>query len=153
MSFKFHPSLTIQAGVSETGRNYHQNDQNNSNEFFFSTDVSANASYSFVKYDMTFALYYKYNGKAPQFQFEQEFISQSYVEPYNTMDFTFSKGFHENLLRVSTGVKNIFNVTTVPATGGVTGGGAHGSGGNGSESISWGRTFFLKLSINFNKIK
>jgi len=153
LSFKFHPSLTFQAGVSETGRNYHQDDQNRSNEFFFNTDVSANASYSFIKYDMTFALYYKYNGKAPQFQFDEESISQSYVEPYNTMDFTFSKGFLESMLRVSTGVKNIFDVTTVPATGGVSGGGAHGSGGNGSDAISWGRTFFLKLTLTFNKIK
>ena len=68
------------------------------------------------------------------------------------MDFTFSKGFFENMLRVSTGVKNIFNVTTVPAVGGTSGGG-HGSGGNGMESIGWGTTFFLKLSLNFNKIK
>jgi outer membrane receptor for ferrienterochelin and colicins len=153
LCFKLNPSLVIQVGVAETGRSYQQSNQNNSSDFFFSTDVSANASYSFIKYDMTFALYYKYTGKSPQFQFEEETITEAYVDPYNTMDFTFSKGFLDNLLRVSTGVKNIFNVVTVPATGGVSGGGAHGSGGNGSESIGWGRTVFLKLSINFNKVK
>jgi outer membrane receptor for ferrienterochelin and colicins len=150
--FKFLPSLTIQTAVAETGRNYKQDDQDTGSEFFFSTDVTANAAYSFIKHDMTFALYYKYTGKTPQFQFDETTISEAYVNPYNIMDFTFSKGFFENLLRVSTGVKNIFDVTTVPAVGGTSGGG-HGSGGNGMESIGWGRTFFLKLSINFNKIK
>jgi outer membrane receptor for ferrienterochelin and colicins len=153
LSFKFHPSFSIQAGICETGRSYYQDEQNTSSEFFFSTDMNANASYTFIKYDMTFALYYKYTGKSPQFLFDAETISEVYVDPYNTMDLTFSKGFLDNLLRVSTGVKNIFNVTTVPSTGNISGGGAHGSGGNGSESIGWGRTFFFKLSINFNKIK
>jgi outer membrane receptor for ferrienterochelin and colicins len=153
LSFKFHPSFSIQAGICETGRNYYQEDQNTSSKFFFSTDVTANASYSFIKYDMTFALYYKYTGKSPQFLFEAETITEAYVDPYNTMDFTFSKGFLDNLVRVSTGVKNIFNVTTVTATGNISGGGAHGSGGNGAQSINWGRTFFLKLTLNFNKTR
>jgi outer membrane receptor for ferrienterochelin and colicins len=153
LSFKFIPSLSVQAGVAETGRSYKQNEQESSSDFFFTTDVSASALYSIIKYDMSFALYYKYTGKSPQFQFEAETISEAYVDPYNTMDFTFSKGFFENLLRVSTGVKNIFDVTTVPATGAVGSGGAHGSGGNGSESIGWGRTVFLKLSLNFMKNK
>jgi outer membrane receptor for ferrienterochelin and colicins len=151
-TFSWHPSLTLQAGVSETGRNYLQGKNSTNSGFFFSTDVSASSSYSLVRYDMTFSLYYKYTGKTPQFQFEEDLISQAYVDPYNIMDFTFSKGFMENLYRVSAGVKNIFNVITVPATGGISGGGAHGSGGA-SESIGWGRTFFVKLSINFNKKK
>jgi outer membrane receptor for ferrienterochelin and colicins len=152
LTFRFHPSLTIQAGVFETGRNYYQDEQDNSSEFFFSTDVSANASYSFVKYDMTFALYYKYTGETPQFLFEEQTISEGYLNPYNIMDFTFTKGFLESLIRVSAGIKNIFNVTTVPAVGGISGGG-HGTGGNGMESIGWGRTVFVKLSVNFNKTK
>jgi outer membrane receptor for ferrienterochelin and colicins len=152
LTLRFHPSLTVQAAVSETGRSYYQDEQDNSSDFFFSTDVSANASYSFVKYDMTFALFYKYTGKTPQFLFEEQTISEAYLNPYNIMDFTITKGFIENLIRVSAGIKNIFNVTTVPAVGGTSGGG-HGTGGNGMESIGWGRTVFVKLSVNFNKIK
>jgi outer membrane receptor for ferrienterochelin and colicins len=65
------------------------------------------------------------------------------------MDFTAQKGFWQNRIRLSAGVKNIFDVTTIPAVGNA--GGAHGGGGD--LNVGWGRTFFAKLSVNFNKLK
>ena len=71
------------------------------------------------------------------------------MNPYNIMDITAVKAFWENRIRVSAGVKNLFNVTTVPASGIV---GTHGSGSDGMN-IGWGRTFFVKFTFTFNKYK
>jgi len=150
LSFRYYPSLTIQAGISETGRNYYFDEQNKSSKFYFSTDLTSSISYHFIAPEIILALIYKYTGKTPQFIFGEGSISEAYVDPYNTLDFTASKGFMENLIKISTGVKNIFDVTAIPAVG--MSGGAH-SGGGDAQAIGWGRTIFLKLSINFNKTK
>ena len=104
---------------------------------------------------LSFALIYKYTGKTPMFFFAGDTISQGYVKPFSMMDFTCVKGFVKSRIRLSAGVKNIFNITTTTAVGtGSGGGGAHGSGGgNGPQAVAWGRSFFVSLSLNFNKIK
>ena len=47
------------------------------------------------------------------------------------------------------GGKNLFNNTDV-AVDGSQQGGIH-SGGTGSQSVSWGRTFFIRLLVTINK--
>ena len=120
-------------------------------DYYFSTDVTASASYRFLNPELTLSMIYKYTGRTPQFIFGDGTISEAYVEPYNSLDFTAVKGFLENRIRLSAGVKNILNVTAVPAVG--MSGGAHTGGGGGSQAIGYGRTVFLKLSVNFNKAK
>jgi len=156
LSFSMYPAFTVQAGIAEMGRNYYNSGSNKASDFYFSTDFSAQATYRIDKPDINFAVIYKYTGKTPMFIFSGDTISQGYVKPYSMMDFTCSKGFAKSLVRLSAGVKNIFNVTTTPAvgTGTTGGGGAHGSGGgDGPQAIAWGRTFFVSLALNFNKIK
>jgi outer membrane receptor for ferrienterochelin and colicins len=142
--------LKITAGIAETGRkNYLDISEQPAEEYFYTTDISASASYRFVKPELTFSLIYKYTGKVPQFFVAEGEIVEGYVSPYNMMDFTAQKGFWQNRIRLSAGVKNIFNVKTIPAVGDA--GGAHGGGG--SLDIGWGRTVFAKLTLNFNKLK
>ena len=150
LSFFYYPALTIRMGFSETGRNYHFDDQNQNTSFYFTPDFSTNVSYQFIGPAITLALNYKYTGKTPQFLVEKSSITEGYIDPYHSMDFTAMKGLFNNMLTISTGVKNIFNVTTVGAAG--VSGGAHTSSGD-AQAIGWGRTLFLKLSYNFNKTK
>jgi outer membrane receptor for ferrienterochelin and colicins len=143
-----YPRLTLNVGVGETGRlNTVATTTEDVNEFKFTTDVTSDLSYKFPKQELSLSVFYKYNGKMPQFFVEDGEIVEGYIEDYNTMDITANKGFMHNRIRLSTGVKNVFNVTTLGAVGGT--GGAHGGGGV-STNVGWGRSFFVKLSFNFN---
>ncbi|MCX6248741.1 MAG: TonB-dependent receptor [Bacteroidetes bacterium] len=148
-SWSLFPSLRIQAGIAETGVAGSTSSTDNSNRFIFATDVTLSGFYRIPKPDITFSLFYKYTGKTPQFALDGENVSIGYIDPYNTMDLTAAKGFWKQRIRISTGVKNIFDVKSVPSTGVM---GTHGSGGDASN-ISWGRTFFLRLSLVINKYK
>ena len=139
----------MQLGFSETGVTGSPVEGVPYETFKWSPEVTFSPSYRFIKQDLTLSLYYKYSGAAPQLVFDEKQIRWQWVDPYNMMDFTASKGFWNNRVRLSTGVKNIFNTTIVPTTG--SQGGAH-SGGSGNN-IAWGRSVFLKLTFQFNKYK
>ena len=149
-AYQLYPSLKFQVGFSETGITGSPDDEIAYNTFKWSPEVTVNSSYSFIKQDITLSLYYKYTGSAPQLGFDDQILSWGWIDPYNMMDFTAGKGFINNRIRLSVGVKNIFDTTVIPTTGGI--GGAHG-GGDGGMSIGYGRTVFAKLSFQFNKYK
>ncbi|MCX6243737.1 MAG: TonB-dependent receptor [Bacteroidetes bacterium] len=150
VSFSLYPSLKLQAGIAETGIAASAGGTGSTGNFIFATDVTLNGSYRIVKPDLTFSLFYKYTGKTPEFQLDDSGVNIGFINPYNTMDVTATKGFWKQRIRLSGGVKNIFDTKMVPTSGATVG--AHGSGGDASN-ISWGRTFFLKLSLTFNKYK
>jgi len=71
------------------------------------------------------------------------------MEPYNTLDVTIGKWFWKRRINLQIGAKNLFNNTNVNVTG-ASQGGVH-TGGSGSQSVNWGRTFFARLQITINK--
>ncbi|MCX6283600.1 MAG: TonB-dependent receptor [Bacteroidetes bacterium] len=147
--FSLSPALRLQFSVSETGVTGSLDEGTSPGPMQWFTELSFNASYTILRPELTFSLFYKYTGTAPQVVFNDKNLGWGYVDPYNLMDITAAKGFWENRIRLSAGVKNIFNVTTVAASGMV---GTHGSGGD-AMNIGWGRTFFVKFSFTFNKYK
>ena len=147
--FSLYPSFKVQFALAETGVTGSIDEQSNPGPLQWLTEVSLNASYTLARPGLTLSMYYKYTGLAPQVGYNDTSLDWGYVDPFNLMDVTATKMFWENRIRLTAGVKNIFNVTTVPATGIV---GAHGSGGDGMN-IGWGRTLFLRLSFTFNKYK
>ena len=149
-SYSVYPAFKLQLGFAETGITGSARADTAYQPFKWSTEVTVSPSYRFIRPDITLSLYYKYSGSAPQLLFDEKVLSWGWVDPYSTMDFTASKGFWDNKIRLSAGIKNIFNTTTIPSSGGNTG--AH-SGGDGSANIGWGRTVFVKLSFQFNKYK
>ncbi|MEI7980765.1 MAG: TonB-dependent receptor [Bacteroidota bacterium] len=149
-SLNIMPSVGIQVGLAETGVTGTADPDGSFDPLKWSTEISAAGSYRFLKPEITLSLYYKYSGKAPQLTFEDKQLVWGWVDPYPMMDFTATKGFWNNRIRLSAGVKNIFNTVTIPATGG--GNGGHGNG-DGGMNISWGRTLFAKLTFQFNKYK
>ncbi len=147
-----YPAFKIQAGFTMTGVTGTLEPEIAPEPLQWSEEVTLSSSYRFIKPELTLAVFYKYTGKAPQVVFDGDGLSWGTVDSYNSMDFTATKGFWTNRIRLSAGVKNIFDVTTVPATG-VSGGHGGGSGGGNSMNIAWGRTFFMKLAFTFNKYK
>jgi len=148
-SFSLYPSLKVQLGLAETGVTGSGDAELQMDPLKWATEISLSSSYHFVRPEITLSLYYKYTGMTPQVIVEDQSLIWGEVDPFNTMDITATKGFWSNRIRLSTGVKNLFNVTTIPATGA---GGGHGSGGDGMN-IAWGRSFFLKFTFIFNQYK
>lgn len=149
VEYRLHPRFTLKTGFNYYGRSKIAR----LDEYTFTPDYIASINYHNMAYGFRINLYYKYNGKQSQYyEIEKEGESQieeRFIDAYNMMDFTISKPFFNDVLNISTGIKNMLNVTTVNGSGGSSG--AHSGGGNGESSIAYGRTFFIKLNYNFSK--
>ena len=150
-AFSLYPSLNITAGAALTGARVELAGGAHTQCFLFATDVTASASYRFVRPETTLALMYKYTGKQPQPYMDEDSITLGMVGGYNTLDFTATKGFWKNRIRLSVGVKNIFNNQMIPSSG--LGGGGHSGGSGDGMAIGYGRTCFIRLTLNFNRYK
>ncbi len=149
VTYKLHPRLELKAGINYYG----QSKIAKLSEYTYTPDFIASFNYHNVAHQFRINLYYKYNGKQSQF-YEGEkdgetIIEESYIAPYGMMDLAINKPFLNSKVTASTGIKNILNVKSVDGSGG--NGTAHSGDGDGGSSIAWGRTFFLKLSLNINK--
>jgi len=150
-AFSLYPQLQFTAGISETGVSGSASGNDKLSSFDYGTDVTVTGSYHFLKPELTLSLFYKYSGKNPIFQVtDSNKVQIGHLYPYHSMDFTIAKGFYRNWIRLSMGVKNIFDVKIVQKTG--IAGAAH-EGSTEGENVGWGRTYFLKLSFNLDKYK
>lgn len=151
-SMTLHPSLNVQAGFAITGTTGSLHDSLPFDPFRWSPEVTLTSRYLFRKYDLTVALFYKFTGDTPQPGFSENGIDWYTISSYHTMDITMTKGFWNNRIYLSAGVRNLFDVTTIPTTGSAFTGGHSGGSGAGA-GISWGRTLFLKLQFQINHFK
>jgi outer membrane receptor for ferrienterochelin and colicins len=147
-TFSLYPSIRLQAGIGLTGISAEANGTGNPSPYIFAQDLTLSGSYCISKSDLTFSVFYKFTGKTPQFNLDDNSVTIGEINSYNTMDITAVKGFWKKRIRLSAGVKNVFDTKTIPASG--VSSGAHSSSSN-EANISWGRTYFLRLSLNFNK--
>jgi outer membrane receptor for ferrienterochelin and colicins len=149
-TFNLYPSLRLQASTGLTGISAEANGSGTSSPYIFAQDVTLSGSYRISKPDITLSVFYKFTGKTPQISMDEKTVGIGYINAYNTMDITVAKGFWKQRIRISAGVKNLFDTKTIPATG--VSAGAHTSASD-MAYIGWGRTYFLRLSLNFNKYK
>lgn len=140
-------NFKMSTGVVVTGIGYDFRDTNNFN-FSYATDVTAMLGYSFRKQDVSMRIDYKYTGERVQlFLDANDAIAEGSVEDYQMLNFSATKNFFDKKLNLTAGAKNIFDVKAVSNS---TSGGAHSSG-NG-RLIAWGRSFFISIKYNLNKI-
>jgi len=145
---RVYPWLKVVLGFGVTGIKQYKEGQNLNPDFVYTTDFSTQVSYWWRLADLNFSLFYKYNGSYPELTLTTNSSSIVYeMAPYNTLDINASRWFWKRRLNVQIGGKNLFDVTNVS---GSSGGGAHG-GGEGTTSINWGRTFFVKLQFSFKQ--
>lgn len=149
LKYSHYPNITWKIGMILTGRqNDLEDDDYEVNEFYYTTDVTSSLTYSIVKIDLDFSVFYKYTGKTPQYQVDlNENLVEGYVPAYNSMDISVIKNLMNRRLQLSIGVKNLFNNTVLPAVGGSSGE-IHSGGDN---PIAWGRTMFLRAAYTFKK--
>jgi len=148
LTMGLHPAryLSINAGISYIGRkdSYYKTE-----DFVFSTSAISNITLNFLKNIGTVSLFYKYSGKYPLHTYiSDEEISLNYLEPFHNMDINFSLKLFRQQLRFTTGIKNLFNNTSLV---GVSGGTGHGGGDGVSSLVGWGRTYFAGINYYFTK--
>lgn len=136
--------------MGETGRKQVQKNAP-AIKMVYSTDFQTNVNYLWRLTQLNFGFYYKYNGQYPEVFLSQDGkISQTIMEGYHTADINMSKMFWNNRIQLQIGAKNLFNNTNIAVKGESGGGGIH-SGGTGPSPVGWGRTYFVRCALNFNK--
>ncbi len=148
-TISFYPKLTLRAGISYVGRKFPDNTADQADpKFQYSTDFNTMATYNFVKHNASLTANYKYTGRFPLLTPGGTF-ENDYIQGYSNLDISIMKSFKQNMFSVTVGGKNLLDVSNVNSS--IVNSGAHSGGGNGSTSVAWGRTFFLKLTYNFKK--
>ena len=141
--------LRLQAGFNYVGReNSLADDYDNVDEFSYSPEVQTSVLYNWRKKGLEFAAFYKYTGELPGYALSNDELVQTKMDPYHTLDGTISKWFISRQIRISAGVKNIFDVQQINSTS--TSGGAHSSSSS-SVPVGMGRVYFMKLQWQWKK--
>ncbi len=140
--------LTTTFGVAYTGRYNQVESILSAPRFSFSPEMQVNCEYTIPDIEVKTAVFYKFTGRLPQFQQSATGeLLEGYIESFHSLDFTMTKSFLDNLFSVSAGVKNIANVQNLGVFGGTASGGTHSTASS-STSYSYGRTFFLTVSMD-----
>jgi outer membrane receptor for ferrienterochelin and colicins len=121
-------------------------------EFVWSEELTANLSYTIPKLDGNISLFYKYAGSRPNYQLSTVNGVQTTrlvkVGSFSWADLMLNKNIHK-YLTLNAGVKNLFDITQLTNTA-TASGGAHSTGGA-SVPYSYGRSYVLGLTFNWNK--
>ncbi len=139
-------NLSVDAGISYIGR---ENSFYQTDEYIFSTSAITNITLKFLQSRASVSLFYKYSGKYPVYTLvSDEEIILNTLDAFHNMDLNISVKLFSQKLRLSTGVKNIFNNTELL---GINGGSDHGGGDGISSLVGWGRSFFVGINYYFTK--
>lgn len=121
-------------------------------EFVWSEELTANLSYTLSKFDGNISLFYKYAGARPNYQLSTlngvQTAKLVEVSGFSWADLMLNKNIFK-CITLNAGVKNLFDVTQLTNTS-TEGGGAHRTGGT-SVPYSYGRSYVLGLTFNWNK--
>lgn len=143
--------LSVDAGVSVKGRRtqIYSNESPRATSFY--PEVKVNPSYTIDKINTSFALFYKFTGKLPNFVMQNDGnVFESKRDSYHMLDVTATTHFWSRKIGITLGVKNILDITSINGLSGADG--AH-SAGSTSVQIGMGRTYFCSLTVNLNTKK
>lgn len=150
----FQKKLQVRLGVSYIGRynDLSENDNLQTPEFAWATEVNSNVTYTFPKISGSISLFYKYTGSLPSYQLTTENNAATAklvkIGSFHTADLMFNQNLFKSLT-INAGIKNLFNVTQL-SNSSTASGGAHSTGGA-AVPYSYGRSFVLGLTYNWNK--
>lgn len=141
-------NLNMQVGLGYVGRyNQFSVDESMASQFLFSPEGQVSLQAGLFQTGVNVNLFYKYTGELPNvIQNEDGSIEQNVMEDYHMLDATVSKSFFKERVQLSAGVKNALNVRSIAGTS--VSGGAHSSG-TGMIQVGTGRTYFMRLILEF----
>ncbi len=115
--------------------------------FLYSPELRVSAMYNWKKARLSFGMFYKYNGRQPNYLLDTEgnsFLGE--LQAFHMMDLSVTKSFLGDRIVWGMGMKNLFGVEQIVSSGST--GGAHSSGG-GLNNVARGRSVFVSLKFNF----
>lgn len=138
--------LGVALGAAYVGRsNRLQNLSPSLEQYLYSPELNAHISYYFKAWGSRLNLYYKYTGKLQSYFVgsENNTIQLGGIEDYHWLEATINQHISKRW-QMLLGARNLFNIRQLSNSG--AGGGAH-SGGS-SVALSYGRSYFIKISYN-----
>jgi len=143
------PHYSLVTGYSYTGKSNSLLALTSADQFFFSNEWRANFTYKFLTPDISVSIFYKYNGRLQNYQFDYvaNKVNLGYMDPFSLLDVSAGKNFYKKSLNITLGIKNILNVTNIAAS---ISSGVHSSGTNTAQA-AMGRTVFISLRYTFQK--
>jgi len=104
-------------------------------------------SFEIPKTNMRAVITHNYFGKQTRFYIDdQDELQQGYIGRYQLLNATLSRNFWNKRLFIAMGAKNILDTQTAALVNSQAS--AHSSAGN-SQLLNWGRTYFVRLKLNF----
>ncbi len=120
-------------------------------QFSWTPEIFSNLIYNLPKIDASVSAFIKYTGQRPGYTSDNTVpnaVKETRIGAFSWTDIMFNKNIYKHFT-INAGVKNLFDVTQLSNT--ETGSsGPHGDGG-GSVAYSYGRSFVLGLTFNWNK--
>jgi len=116
------------------------------NTFFNSSDITSGIKYTLDSSGLSLSLNYKYTGEIRSFYIDDnQEIQESLIGDFHTLDCTATKGFRGGKYRLTMGIKNIFDVSSVRMVGEVFG--VSNSNNANNLNVLFGRTGFVSLRM------
>lgn len=146
-SFQTEIGTSITGIKNDLGFGTETNEMDN-DQFLFFPQYRFNISYEFSKLNLTSSLFINHTGKRENLlQNSEGDLARISFEGYTQSDFTLSKSFYKERLKLSTGIKNLLDITQIQSSS-ETSGGTH-NGNSGTMAFSYGRSYFLRMQLSF----
>lgn len=147
-------NLTATLGLSYIGRyNRLSEEETNIPSMVWTPEINSDLMYHIPKWKMGVNLFYKFNGDRPSY--ETQVLSdgslatrRATIAAHHLADLSVNKNINKYVTLIG-GVRNLFDVTRIDNTS--LGGGEAHSEATGSVPVSYGRSFFLGLNLQWSK--
>ncbi len=138
-------NFNFSIGNNYTGRYNNLSSTFESQKYNFSHSLSSSFTYFFNNKKLSLSAFYKFTGKLPVFYSDNNQIFESSIDSYHLLDFIINKALIDDKLKLKIGVKNLFDIQNISS---FSDNSIHSSS-NSTQSVSYGRTIFTSLNLDF----
>ena len=136
-------TIEMNFGISYTGRYNEFYTSIDSPEFSYSLDYNM-SSFISLGSKMKVNIFYKNTGKMPVFVEENNNLIEVFTEQYSLFDISINRRMYNDIIILSLGAKNLFDVTSISRY--KANNSIHASSNN--SLVGYGRTFFTSIKFN-----
>jgi len=129
--------------MSYIGRYNKLSNEYSLNKFNFSSDLNLSLLFQ-IGQKNKLNIFYKRTGQLPNFILDNNNLSEVYTDAYNILDFSVNRRIYNDLIILTLGAKNLFNITDIKQ---FSDNNASHSNSNNTIPVGYGRTFFTSLKF------
>jgi len=118
-------------------------------ELLWSADWANELSIDLCK-ETSLTIWHKYTGKTPYYFLQDDETIRGEAGDWHLINISANTQWFQNRVHLTTGIKNILDVTEIKSSR--ASGGAH-AGQSGTSPVHWGRSFFVELKVKLHSKK